>query len=134
MIESLTTSTFRRNLAELLKVKRNVYAGVVPEISREFHGTSIEEIRQNRDMILIADEGIIIKLRLPDKKQRLSRKDGFRLIYLVATQAERVIFLSIYPKNGPSQKISISKEELEEIVREYIAEAQADALEPYDGI
>lgn len=134
MIEFLTTSTFRKNIEALLKVRRNVYAGVVTEISREFHCTGIEDIRQNRDMILMSGEGIIIKLRLPDKTQRLSRKDGFRLIYLVATQAEKVIFLSIYPKNGPSQKISVSKEELEQMLTEYIDEAQNNLLEKYKDI
>lgn len=34
-------------------------------------------------MILLEGDLVIIKLRLPDRKQHLSRKDGYRLIYLV---------------------------------------------------
>ena len=68
-------------MAALLKVKRKVYANVENEINREFAGKPIEQIRQNNDMILLEGDLIVVKLRLPDKKQHLSRKDGFRLIY-----------------------------------------------------
>lgn len=84
MIVYKTISSFRKKLSLLLKVKRNVYSGVKEEIKKEFEEKSIEQIRQNNDMILIEGNIIIIKLRLPDKKQRLSKRDGFRLIYLVS--------------------------------------------------
>ena len=47
------------------------------------------------NMILMQDDAIAIKLRLPDHRQRLSRKDGYRLIYLVSMIEERVAFLDI---------------------------------------
>ncbi len=102
MIRFLTISAFRKDISELLKVRKNVYAGIENEIYREFQAASIDTIHNNRDIILIEDETIIIKLRLPDKKQRKSRKDGYRLIYLVSTDEEMVTFLAVYPKNGPS--------------------------------
>ena len=74
---------------------------------------------------------IIIKLRLPDKKQHLSRKDGFRLIYLVSKTDEIVVFLDIYPKNGPLQQLDIADNELKMLVIQFINEAQSDALEDY---
>ena len=73
-----TIKSFRDALSELLKVRKNVYAGVEKELSREFIDNSIENIRNNRDMVLIEEDWVIIKLRLPDKKQRLSKKDGLR--------------------------------------------------------
>lgn len=76
MVAFLSVSTFRDRLAALLKVKRSVYAGVTQEICNAFCGVSIEQIRQNRDMILMDDDQVVIKLRLPDKKQRLSKSDG----------------------------------------------------------
>lgn len=102
MISFKTISSFRTRLSDLLKVRRKVYANVENEIKREFTGKPIDNIRQNNDMILLEGEMIIIKLRLPDKKQHLSRKDGFRLIYLVSKTDEIVVFLDIYPKNGLS--------------------------------
>ena len=131
MISFKTISSFRARLSGLLKVRRKVYANVENEIRREFADKPIEQIRQNNDMILLEGDVIVIKLRLPDKKQRLSRKDGFRLIYLVSKTDEIVVFMDIYPKNGPVQQLNIAEEDLKDLVREFISEAQSDILEDY---
>ena len=73
-------------------------------------------------MILIEGDIIVIKLRLPDKKQRLSKRDGFRLMYLVSKVDELVVFLDIYPKNGPSQQLDIDDVEIKRLVSEFIEE------------
>ena len=74
---------------------------------------------------------IVIKLRLPDKKMRLSRKDGFRLIYLVSKTDEIVVFLDIYPKNGPLQQMNIEEDELKFLIKQFIRETQMNLLEDY---
>lgn len=129
-----TISHFRASLSELLKVRKNVYSGIENEICREFCDCAIEDIRNNRDMVLIEGDSIIIKLRLPDKKQRLSRKDGYRLIYLVSRTQEIVTFLTVYPKNGPSQRISISKQELKALIAQFILESSNGTLELYQPL
>lgn len=131
MISFKTISSFRSRLSGLLKVRRKVYANVENEIKREFAGKPIEQIRQNNDMILLEADLIVIKLRLPDKKQRLSRKDGFRLIYLVSKTDEIVVFLDIYPKNGPLQQLDIADDELKNLIREFVSEVQLGILEDY---
>lgn len=123
MISFKTISSFRSRLAALLKVKRKVYANVENEINREFAGKPIEQIRQNNDMILLEGDLVVVKLRLPDKKQHLSRKDGFRLIYLVSKTDEIVVFLDIYPKNGPLQQLDIADNDLKSLLKEFIEEA-----------
>ena len=95
MVSFKTIRPFRSRLSDLLKIRRKVYANVENEIKREFTGKPIEQIRQNHDKVLIEGDVIIIKLRLPDKKQRLSKKDGYRLIYLVSKTDEIVVFLDI---------------------------------------
>lgn len=131
MISFKTISSFRSSLSGLLSVRRKVYVNVENEIKREFAGKPIEQIRQNNDMILLEGDLIIIKLRLPDKKQHLSRKDGYRLIYLVSKTDEIVVFLDIYPKNGPLQQLDIADAELKFLVKQFIDEAQLDILEDY---
>lgn len=131
MIRFKSISSFRSRLAALLKVKRKVYANVENEIKREFAGKPIEQIRLNNDMILLEGELIVIKLRLPDKKQHLSRKDGFRLIYLVSKTDEIVVFLDVYPKNGPLQQLDIADKDLKSLLREFIDEVQNARLEEY---
>lgn len=131
MISFKTISSFRSRLAALLKVKRKVYANVENEINREFAGKPIEQIRQNNDMILLEGDLVVVKLRLPDKKQHLSRKDGFRLIYLVSKTDEIVVFLDIYTKNGPLQQLDIADNDLKLLLKEFIEEAQSNNLLDY---
>ena len=68
------------------------------------------------------DDAVVIKLRMPDRKQRLSKADGYRLIYLVMKQAPVVGLLDIYPKRGPSQQIDIDDKEVNRLVGEFINE------------
>lgn len=131
MISFKTISSFRTRLSALLKVKRKVYANVEIEIRREFAGKPIEQIRQNNDMILLEGDLVVIKLRLPDKKQHLSRKDGFRLIYLVSKTDEIVVFLDVYPKNGPLQQLDIADNDLKLLLKKFIEEAQSNNLLDY---
>lgn len=131
MISFKTTSTFRRQIEKLLKARRNVYGSVINEIKSALNNVPIEQIRMNRDMILMEDDILIIKLRLPDKKQKLSRKDGYRLVYLVSKVDNLVVFLYIYPKNGPLQQLDIDNKEVEGLVAEYNIEADNMILEDF---
>ena len=79
-------------------------------------------------MILMSDHMLIIKLRLPDKKQRLSKRDGYRLIYMVSQEAEVVTFLDIYPKNGPSQQLDIDDEVIDDLLRQFMKEFDEASL------
>ncbi len=127
----LAISYFRKRIEDLLKIKKGVYKNINAEIAREFNGKSIEDIRNNRDMILMANDFILIKFRLPDKKQRLSKRDGYRLIYLVSKTKENVVFLDVYPKNGPSQQLDISDNDVALVLEQFAAEANDDLLLDY---
>ena len=132
MIQFVSITSFRKRLAALLKVKRGVYAGVEDEICQAFKDATIEQIRQNRDMILMNNDAVVIKLRMPDKKKKLSRADGYRLIYLVMKQIPLVVLLDIYPKRGPSQQLDIEDNEINRLVMEFIAELNAGKLILHD--
>ena len=92
MISYNSIKNFRTRLSDLLKTKRGVYSNLPDEIKLEFEESDIEKIRNNRDMILIQSEAIIVKLRLPDRRMQLSKANGYRLIYMVSTIMERVVF------------------------------------------
>lgn len=132
MIQFASITAFRKRLSGLLKVKRGVYGGVKSEICNAFRGVSIEQIRANRDMILIDGESVVIKLRLPDKKQRLSKSDGYRLIYMVMKHVPVVVFLDIYPKNGPLQQLDINDRELNWLLLNFIEEFNSENLVLHD--
>ena len=125
MIQFVSITVFRQALDALLKVKRGVYAGVPSEICAAFQNVPIEQIRSNRDMVLMDSESITIKLRLPDKRQHLSKSEGYRLIYLVLKDSPVVAFLTVYPKRGPLQQLDIPDAELKELVSIFTTEARA---------
>lgn len=131
MIQFNTTSNFRTRLQALLKVKKGVYAGVEEELRKSFIGLSMIDVLNNRDMILMDDPLVVIKLRLPDHKHKLSKKDGYRLIYMAYRNKESVVFLDIYPKNGPSQQLDIDDDALLDLIEEYNEESLSNALVAY---
>jgi len=126
-----TITHFRERLQTLMDYKRGVYSGVEAEIKNAFKSIPIEQIRCNRDMILMQDDSIVIKLRLPDHRQRLSKKDGYRLIYLVSLIEDRVAFLDIYPKRGPLQQLDIPDDELLRLLSLYVQEGNNNLLQFY---
>lgn len=132
MIAFSSIAYFQSRLSALKEVRRGVYATVEDELNDAFSGVSIEQIRQNYDMILLDDPRIVIKLRLPDKKHRLSKRDGYRLIYLVYKDCEEVAFLDIYPKNGPMQQLDIDDASVVELVRQYVDEKERGVLIPVE--
>lgn len=132
MIHFVSISTFRRRLDSLLKVKRGIYSAAPDAICEAFKGATIEQIRQNRDMILMDNDAVAIKLRLQDKRQHLSKSEGYRLIYLVMKHVSLVAHLDIYPKRGPLQQLDIEKVEIERLIAEFKAEMLADILVEHD--
>ena len=132
MVNFASVTTFRMRLSALLKVKRGVYAAVPDEICIAFKNATIEQIRQNRDMVLLSNDAVVIKLRLPDKKQHLSKADGYRLIYLVLKEKSVVILLDVYPKRGPSQQLDIDDNEIARLVEEFYVELDSGVLVAHD--
>ena len=132
MIDYFAITNFVERIAALKNAKRGVYATVEEEVCTAFKDVSIEHIRQNRDMILLDDPRLIIKLRLPDKRHKLAKKDGFRLIYLVYKNSEEVAFLDIYPKNGPMQQLDIDDQQVVNLVRQYVDEKENGTLRTYE--
>ena len=128
MVTFFSISVFRERLQALMSAKRGVYAGVDREIIDALRSATIDEIRNNRDMILLDDPLVVVKLRLPDHKNRRSRKDGYRLIYLTYRNQEKVVFLDIYPKNGPGQQLDTSDNRLLDLIQTYNEESISSEL------
>ena len=134
MIEFHAIAYFLQRVAALKAVRRGVYSTVEDEIGKSFAGQNIEMIRQNRDMILMDDEHVVIKLRMPDRKHKLSKKDGYRLIYIVYKDREEVGLLDVYPKNGPLQQLDIDDKQVINLVQQYIDEKAKGVLSVYSMI
>ena len=132
MISFQTISSFRARLQALIDIRKGVYSSVPAEIKREFESADIETIRHNRDMILIQNDLVIVKYRLGDKRMKLSKANGYRLIYMVSTLHERVVFLDIYPKRGSLQQLDIDDRQLMRLIEEYLEENAGHQLMNYE--
>lgn len=132
MISFQTISSFRARLQALVNIRKGVYSSVPAEIKREFESAGIETIRHNRDMILIQNDLVIVKYRLGDKRMKLSKANGYRLIYMVSTLHERVVFLDIYPKRDSLQQLDIDDRQLMRLIEEYLEEDAGHQLMNYE--
>ena len=65
---------------------------------------------------------------MPDKKQRLSKADGYRLIYMVMKNLPVVALLTVYPKRGPMQKLDLEDGELEMLMNAFSLESQTQQV------
>lgn len=68
---------------------------------------------------------------MQDKKHKLSKKDGYRLIYIVYKDCEEVGLLDVYPKNGPLQQLDIDDKQVLSLVQQYLEEKVNGALSSY---
>ena len=108
MIEFNAITYFLQRITALKAVRRGVYATVEDEISNSFSGHDIE-----------------------DRKHKLSKKDGYRLIYIVYKDREEVGLLDVYPKNGPLQQLDIDDKQVLNLVQQYLEEKVNGTLSSY---
>lgn len=132
MTAFLSITSFRNQLNRMQSFKRGVYSGLSEEICDAFKGLSMNQIRQNRDMILMADDEVVIKLRLPDRKMHLSKSNGYRLIYLAMKNEDVVAFLDVYPKRGPLQKLDEDDREILRLTSEFLNEMMQGTIVEHD--
>lgn len=127
-----TITTFRKNISDLTKKTKDGYQTVMTDIRNALSKMPDNVLRETNDRVFQTDQFRIIKLRLPNSGQSLSKSNGFRLIYLALLTKDVVTLLSIYPKRGSQGKVNIDKVELQRLIQEYIVEYSNDSLEVFD--
>ena len=127
-----TTSTFRQTLASLTKKPKEGYKSVVKDICKALLSMEPNIIRDTNDRVKQFEDFRIVKLRLPNSGQHLSRPDGFRLIYYVSLISDDVALLRIYPKRGPQGIIDLVDEEYDRLLLEMVTENNNKTLHQVD--
>ena len=127
-----TSSTFRRNLESLTKKPREGYMSVVKDICRVLKDMPDNILRDTNDRVRQLQDYRIVKLRLPNSGQNLSKPNGFRLIYWVSLLTDDVVLLSIYPKRGPQCAVDLVDNEYGRLIVEMTQESLANALHQVD--
>ena len=88
-----TTSTFRESLSTLLKKRKDGYRTVVDDICSALHEMPLNILRDTNERIIQTPLFRIVKYRLPNTGQKLSKANGFRLIYYVSLVTDDVVLL-----------------------------------------
>lgn len=127
-----TSSTFRRNLESLTKKSRDGYMSVVTDICNAMREIPDDILRDTNDRVRQLPDYRIVKLRLPNSGQNLSRSNGFRLIYWVSLLTDDIVLLSIYPKRGPQSAVDLIDSEYGRLVVEMTQESKANQLHQVD--
>ena len=81
-MDFFTASTFRETLSNLTKKPRDGYMSVVKDNCSNLQKMNDDILRNTNDRVKQYPKYRIVKLRLPNSGQHLSRPDGFRLIYM----------------------------------------------------
>lgn len=89
-------------------------------------------LRDTNDRVRQQEGYRIVKLRLPNSGQNLSKPNGFRLIYWVSLITDDVVLLSIYPKRGPQSAVDLVDSEYGRLIVEMTEESMANALHQVD--
>lgn len=127
-----TSSTFRRNLESLTKKPREGYMSVAKDICNALEEMPDNILRDTNDRVRQLPDYRIVKLRLPNSGQNLSKTNGFRLIYWVSLLADDVVLLTIYPKRGPQSAVDLIDSEYGRLVVEMTQESKANRLHLVD--
>jgi len=128
----LSISSFRNSLSKLLKAKKEEYFSVRSDITKESFNKSFEEIFLKPEMVRQRKDYKIIKARLSNSRSKLSKRDGFRIIYLISSKKDVVCLFYIYPKAGSLGQTNILDEDMANYIEEYIKEYEDKTLICHD--
>lgn len=112
------TNRFNTDIQELLNSGYNSVRTDVKDFKDKIN--SFQEFFELPTCIIPSNEVRTIKHRLKDSFNRRGTRGGFRIIFIANKKTETITFCHIYPKVGTLRKISVSKEEVKEIVNEYV--------------
>ena len=89
-------------------------------------------LRDTNERIIQAPNFWIVKLRVPNSGLRLSKADGFRLIYIVSMVSDNLALLRVYPKRGAKSMVNISDAEYLRLIKEVMDESNGCKLHQVD--
>ncbi len=127
-----STTSFRTSVLELTKKSKYGYTSVISDICKALNAMPDSVMRDTNDRIKQYDDFRIVKLRIPNSGQKLSKSDGFRLIYWVSTKKDNLVLLKVYPKRGALSRIDLENKEYLELLKEFLSENQQQKLHKTD--
>jgi len=126
------TSDFEDSIKELISKKKLGYFSCNEDIKCVFNEMNFNEIWNFRDNILDFHPYRLIKTRIPNSGQNLSKRDGFRLLFIANKEKESITFLYVFPKKGRYAKINVTEKEIEKLIQNYSSEIKNNTLKVFE--
>lgn len=127
-----TISTFRDVVASLIKKPRESYSSVVADICAELQSMPDNILRDTNERIIQTPEYRVVKLRVANSNLKLSKSNGFRLVYLVSLITDDVFLLTVFPKRGTKGISNIPNAEYVRLLNELFQETSSKLLHQVD--
>lgn len=127
-----TISTFRDVVASLIKKPREGYSSVVADICAELQSMPDSILRDTNERIIQTPEYRVVKLRVANSNLKLSKSNGFRLVYLVSLITDDVFLLTVFPKRGTKGISNIPNAEFVRLLNELFQETSSKLLHQVD--
>lgn len=127
-----TISTFRDVVASLIKKPREGYSSVVADICAELQSMPDNILRDTNERIIQTPEYRVVKLRVANSNLKLSKSNGFRLVYLVSLITDEVFLLTVFPKRGTKGISNIPNAEFVRLLNELSQETSSKLLHQVD--
>lgn len=127
-----TISTFRDVVASLIKKPREGYSSVVADICAELQSMPDNILRDTNERIIQTLEYRVVKLRVANSNLKLSKSNGFRLVYLVSLITDDVFLLTVFPKRGTKGISNIPNAEYVRLLKELSLETSSKLLHQVD--
>lgn len=127
-----TISTFRDVVASLIKKPREGYSSVVADICAELQSMPDNILRDTNERIIQTPEYRVVKLRVANSNLKLSKSNGFRLVYLVSLITDDVFLLTVFPKRGTKGISNITNAEFVRLLNELSQETSSKLLHQVD--
>ena len=127
-----TSTTFRESLASLMKKNKDGYTTVVKDICDALGEMEDTILRDTNDRVFQFPEYRVVKLRVANSGRKLSKSNGFRLIYWVSQLHDNVVLMRVYPKRGPQAAVDLVNAEYTRLQMEVFNESKANMLHQVD--
>lgn len=127
-----TSTSFRESLADLIKKSKDGYMTVVKDVCEALKNMPDNILRDTNDRVYQYPEYRVVKLRVINSGQKLSKSNGFRLIYWVSLLHDSVVLMRIYPKRGSLSAVELQNSEYTRLQNEVFCENKECKLHQVD--
>lgn len=108
------------------------YKSCKKDICQELENLTIDDIFDSPSRIKDAKDIRIIKFRIKNSAQHLSKSNGFRLILCCDKRRSKITLFNIYPKRGPLGMLTQPSKEYEMQLKEYLDALKRNTLMEHD--